>query len=212
MQRPSFRFSLAAFVGCCGVALPVCAQVERTGGGEAQKMMQQYQQLAAEKTSLQTQLAQMKKDFDAAHADLAALKRERDGLKAASGAANAAIVRANGEKQTAEQSLEQSKQRLAELIAKFRDMAQNLKTVEQSRTELLKSLNERSAAYDACAIDNEQLYGLGREVLDRYEHVGLGTKIATIEPFTKIARTRIENLATEYRARADELRIKKAVQ
>ncbi len=43
---------------------PSFAQVERSGGGEMQKIMQQYQQLAAEKSSLQSQLAQAKGDLD----------------------------------------------------------------------------------------------------------------------------------------------------
>ena len=58
------------------------AQTQRSGGGETQKVMQQYQQLAAEKTALQGQLAQAQKDLDSAKADLAAMKKERDALKA----------------------------------------------------------------------------------------------------------------------------------
>jgi len=34
---------------------PVHAQTQRSGGGEVQKFMQQYQQVAAEKTALQAQ-------------------------------------------------------------------------------------------------------------------------------------------------------------
>jgi hypothetical protein len=39
--------------------------------------------------------------------------------------------------------------------------------------------------------------------------VGLFTKASADEPFTKITRIRIENLADEYRQRAQELRVKK---
>src|SRR5262249_35462806 len=68
-------------VAIAGLCSPADAQVQRSGGGEAQKFMQQYQQIAGEKTALQAQLAQMKKDLDAAKADLAAMKKERDALK-----------------------------------------------------------------------------------------------------------------------------------
>jgi hypothetical protein len=37
----------------------------------------------------------------------------------------------------------------------------------------------------------------------------LYTKVSADEPFTKITRTRIENLADEYRQRVQELRVKK---
>jgi hypothetical protein len=55
-----------------------------------------------------------------------------------------------------------------------------------------------------------QLYEINGEILDRYEHVGLFTKVSAAEPFTKITRTRIDNLVIEYRERAQELRVKKA--
>ena len=190
----------------------VLAQVQRSGGGESQKIMQQYQQLAAERTSLQAQVAQLQKDLDAAKVDLAAMKKERDALKGQAGGGAAAINKANSEKQSAEQSLEQSKQRMTELIGRFRDAAQTLKTVESDRADLQKKLSISSTAFDKCAEDNLQLYEINGEILNRYEHVGWFTKATAAEPFTKITRTRIENLVDEYRVRAEQLRVKKRAQ
>jgi len=186
------------------------AQVERSGGGELQKIMQQYQQVSAERTALQAQVAQLKTDLDSAHADLAAMKKERDALKATGGSAAAAVSQANSSKQAAERDLEQSRQKMTELIGRFREMAQNLKTVEQDDNQAKKTIAERDAAFDACADHNYQLYQISREILDRYEHVGIYTKVSAVEPFTKITRTRIENLVDDYRARAEELRVKQA--
>jgi chromosome segregation ATPase len=196
-----------AFLGL-GATESAFAQVERTGGGESQKIMQQYQQLAAERTALQAQVAQLKKDLDTAHADLAAMKQQRDALRVNSGNAAAAVSQANSSRQTAERDLEQSRLRMSELVARFRETAQNLKTVEQENARAKKSIAERDAAFDACADHNFQLYEISREVLDRYEHVGFYTKVSAAEPFTRITRTRIENLVDDYRARAEELRVK----
>jgi chromosome segregation ATPase len=193
-------------------ALPLHAQVQRSGGGESQKIMQQYQQIAAEKTALQAQLTQMKTDLDAAKAELTTAKKERDALKARAGtetAAAASAARLSTEKETAEKSAEQSKQRLAELVARFRETANNLKDVEADRTKLRNQLEERSTAYDKCAEANLGLYEINTELLNRYEHIGTFTKISAAEPFTRITRTRIENLVDEYRERALELRVKK---
>lgn len=195
-----------------GAGAPGFAQVQRSGGGEAQKFMQQYQQVAAEKTALQTQLAQMKTDLDAAKADLAVMKKERDALKARSGTsavATSAVVQLTASKDAAEKSLEQSKQRMAELVSRFRETATSLKEVEADRNKLRKVGEEKSAAFDKCAANNLQLYEINREVLDRYEHVGFFTKASVVEPFTKISRTRIENLVDEYRERGQELRVSK---
>jgi chromosome segregation ATPase len=187
------------------------AQTQRSGG-DAQKFMQQYQQIAAEKTALQAQLVQMKKDLDAAQTELAATKKERDALKkhAGSSAASAAATAAlTASKQTAEKNLEQYKQRMSELVTRFRDLAANLKEVEADRSKVRQDLQERSGAFDKCAEDNLRLYEINGEILDRYEHVGLFTKVSSAEPFTRITRSRIDNLVDEYRARALELRVKK---
>jgi chromosome segregation ATPase len=193
----------------CTAAGSLHAQSQRSGGGESQKIMQQYQQLAAEKTALQAQAAQMKKDLDAAKSELAAVKKERDALKAQTGTAAAAAAQSVAAKQAAEKSLDQYKQRLTELVARFRETATTLKDVESDRSKLQNDLKERASAYDKCAEDNLGLFEINDDLLNRYEHVGLFTKVSAAEPFTKITRTRIENLVDEYRARALELRAKK---
>jgi chromosome segregation ATPase len=191
-------------------AKSVLAQVERSGGGGvSQKILQEYQQLAAERTTLQAKIAQLQKDLDAAKAETAAMKRERDALKAQVGGAAGAVAQAVAGKQNAEQSLEQSKQRMTELVARFRETAANLKEIETDRNTKTRELADRGAAFDQCAENNLQLYEINNEVLDRYEHVGLFTKVSAAEPFTRITRTRMENLVDDYRARAQELRIKR---
>jgi chromosome segregation ATPase len=189
------------------------AQVQRSGGGgEAQKFMQQYQQLAAEKTALQAQVTQMKKDLDTANAELAVAKKERDALKARSGVAAGAaaqLAQANAARQGAEKSLEQTKQRTTELVDRFKETVGTLKGVESDRADLKKDNLALNAAIDKCALDNMDLYDISKTVLDRYEHVGLFTKVSSAEPFTRITRARIDNLVDEYRARAQDLRAKK---
>jgi chromosome segregation ATPase len=185
------------------------AQTQRSGSGETQKFMQQYQQLAAEKTALQAQQAQTKKDLDTAQADLAAMKKERDALKSRAGGSTAQFAQLAAGKEAAEKSLEQLKQRTTELVARFREMAVNFKEVEADRAKLQIDLKDRSVAFDKCAEDNLGLFEVNTEILDRYEHVGVFTRIGTADPFTKIARSRIENLVDEYRARALELRAAK---
>ncbi len=189
---------------------PLYAQVQRSGGGEVQKFMQQYQQVAAEKTALQAQLAQMKKDLDAANTELAAVKKARDVAKAHAGVPAVALAQATNAKETAERSLEKSKQQIAELVSRFRETATNLQQVEADRGKLREDLAKRNGAFDTCAQNNLQLYEINGEILDRYEHVGLFTKVSAAEPFTKITRTRMENLVEETRIRAQELRVKKA--
>lgn len=188
------------------------AQVERSGGGEMQKIMQQYQQVAAEKAQLQAQVAQLKKDLDTSHADLASTKKERDALKvrAAAAAAQAgSVAHLTASRDAAEKNVAAYKQRMEELIGKYRELAASLSTVEADRGKVRQQLEERNTALDKCAQDNAQLFQITNEVLDRYEHVGLFTKASASEPFTRLTRTRIENLVDGYREQARENRTEK---
>ena len=209
-HRPSHSNWRLAMLLTIGIFATPCAQAQtQRSGNETQKFMQQYQQLAAEKSALQAQATQMKKDLDSAQADLASVKKERDALKLRAGGSNAQFAQLTAGKEAAEKSLEQLKQRTAELVARFREMAVNLREVEADRAKLQNDLKERSVAFDKCAEDNLGLFEVNSQILDRYEHIGVFTKIGTADPFTKIARTRIENFVDEYRARALQLRAAK---
>jgi chromosome segregation ATPase len=169
--------------------------------------------VAAEKTALQARVVQMKKDLDQAQADLVALKKERDALKgrsAGSAAAAARLVQVTAEKETSEKNLEQTKQKTNELVERFKQTIGTLKGVEADREQLRKDNADLNVKFDKCAANNSQLFEINNDILNRYEHVGPFTKVASVEPFTKITRTRINNLVDETRARAEELRIKKS--
>ena len=116
-NRPTIAFSIAILaLSSAG------AQTQRSGGGETQKIMQQYQQVAAEKTALQAQQAQAKKDLEAAQVEIAALKKERDALKSrstVSAAQSAQLAQLAAGKESTEKSLEQLKQRTAGKLVIF---------------------------------------------------------------------------------------------
>lgn len=206
------RIIIASTAAASSVALGsfALAQAPRTGGGgELQKFMQQYQQVSAEKTALQAQVTQLQADLNSTKTELAGVKKERDALKAHTGASTAEVAQLTAARTTAEHNLEQYKARMNELVEKFRQLAQNLKETEADRTQVRRDLDQRNAQFDKCAEDNLQLYEITGEVLDRYEHVGLFTRVSASEPFTKITRTRIDNLVDDYRERAQALRVKK---
>ncbi|HUO20253.1 MAG TPA: hypothetical protein VMU44_10810 [Steroidobacteraceae bacterium] len=203
--RPMRTVVLALCV--CGGAAPLAAQEARSGGGgEAQRIIQQYQQLAAEKTSLEGQVARLKQDLAAAQSELDAVKKERDGLKARSAATGASIAGLTAAREAAEKSAAETKGRMNELVTHFRETIASLKQAETDRDQLKVQLRERTADYDRCAMANQSLYELNGDILNRYEHVGLFTRVSAGEPFTRITRARMENLVDETRARALELR------
>src|SRR5262245_42795495 len=96
------------------------AQTARSGGAPNAQLMQQMQQLASERTTLQAENARLKKELDD-------VRKERDQLKkggeASSGrvrASEAALARSVTQREAVEKELEQTKARTQELIGKFR--------------------------------------------------------------------------------------------
>src|SRR5262252_6200534 len=100
------------------LAAPAFAQSARKDSGNNAQLMQQMQQLAAERTQLQTENARMKKELDD-------LRKERDGLRAGKESndkrvknSEVALSRASQEHEQTVKELEQLKGRTQELVAK----------------------------------------------------------------------------------------------
>jgi chromosome segregation ATPase len=55
---------------------------------------------------------------------------------------------------------------------------------------------------------NAELFKLGNEILTRYEKFGLGDALAAREPFTGLARVKLENLVQDYQDKIADQRVK----
>jgi chromosome segregation ATPase len=184
-----------------------CAQAARSGGGNNAQLMQQLQQLASERTALQAENARMKKELADMTKDRDALKAGRLALDRRSRASEATLARASQEKASAESELEKQKERMQELIARFRETAQSLRDVETERATFKESLTTKQTELSACIDRNAALYKLNDEVLTRFEGSGPFSRLASAEPFTKIKRVQLENLIDDYRYRAEDQKI-----
>jgi chromosome segregation ATPase len=206
---------VATFLLVCVTASDeLSAQEARSGGGSANAaLLQQLQQLASERTDLQAQITKLQKDLEA-------MRRERDTVKSGQAAADRRAQQsesavhqiqqdAAGRQKTADDNLARSKAQLDQLIAKFRELAQTLRDTETERTTMQQKLATQEHATSVCTDDNASLYNLNTEVLDHFEHSGLAGLLRP-EPFTKIARTRLDNTVLEYKQRAQELRVQTA--
>lgn len=214
MAIPKFVGTLALVIGTLCLT-PAMAQVQRSGGGGNAALMQQYQQMASERTQLQADNAKLKRDLDdlkkqldAAKQALAASKAGASrGQAAALAAAQAAVQTANENNAKAQADL---KGKLQELVGRFRETATQLRGVETERADLQQQLLQSKADLDKCAQRNYDLYQVDREVLDRYQNQSVLGYMARAEPFTRIKRTQIDNFVLEYKERAEALRVKQA--
>jgi chromosome segregation ATPase len=190
-------------------ALPADGQVARSGGGNnaSAQLMQQYQQATAARAALQAENERLRKELDAAKTRQTASDRQ---LAAARGAAGnrSALAAAQAAAHNSELATEQTRAHLQELITRFRDTTAALSGVETDRAQARQQLAAMNAQYDLCALRNYDLYEMNSEALTRLEHPGAFSGLLRHEPFTRLQRTRLENLVDDYRARALELRVR----
>ena len=185
---------------------PAHAQTQRSGGGDSQRLAQQMQQIASERSAAQAEAAKAKESVADLTRKLAQVTAERDALKGRLAADHSSDAR---EKSVA-QELESTKGRMAELVTKFRETAANLREVEGSRSQVRTELGTLQRDYRTCVEHNSELAGLALEAIDRYAATGRAARALRSEPFTGIARVRAQNLADEYHAHVEDLRQKDA--
>jgi chromosome segregation ATPase len=206
MRRYAAWTAAVAGIAAGAVMATAFAQTARNGGGANTQLLEQLQQLASERTGLQAENAKLK-------SELADVKKDRDGLKAgqqslerrAHGSA-AELAQSKAQHEATQQELTQYRDKMQELIAKFRETVQKLRDAETAGAAAKQSLATRDRELSVCVDHNVALYKLNGEVLTRLEREGVWSRVAETEPFTKIKRTQLENLIDDYRTRADEQR------
>jgi len=186
------------------------AQTARSGSGAGAnaQAMQQLQQLASERTTLQSDIAKLKKQFEEVQKERDALKSREQALGQRVRSSDAAAAsRVAATRESSEKELNDLKGRSQELVAKFRETAQTLNNVEVDRAALQQTLLTRNGELNACVDRNAALFTLNGELLGRMEGASGWSRLARLEPFTQLKRIELENLADDYRTRGADQRV-----
>jgi chromosome segregation ATPase len=187
------------------------AQEARSGGGASAQMVQQLQQVAAERTELQAQNAKLQKDLDDARKERDALKSGQQALQHRAEQADANVKQAQQgiltQRQASDQEIGRWRSKLDEVVAEARKIAQQLQEVEAARTRLTQTLADRDQQSKVCTDHNKALYELNSEILTHFDHQSVWSRMAQAEPFTQIKRNQLDNLLDDYRTRAQDQRV-----
>lgn len=194
----------AAGIVIAGMPLAALAQTTRSGSGDAQ-VVQQLQQLTRERASLQQENTRLKQQLAEAQQKLDSASTHGSALAQRAKAAEAASSRLAASSASSTEDAARTKAQLQELVTKFRTTAQTLKDVETERNTLRQQAQVSERQLATCRAHNVELLTINDEILVRLENTGFWSKLAADEPFTRLKRTQLENLALEYRARATEL-------
>jgi hypothetical protein len=80
--------------------------------------------------------------------------------------------------------------------------------VETDRDQLRAQALTQERDLKTCVDRNAGMYLLTDEILRKVADRGMWSSLTEKEPFTKLSRTRLDNLIEDYRYRVDELRVK----
>ncbi len=187
---------------------PAPAQTARSGGNANAQLMEQMQQLASERTSLQAENERLKSQLADVTKDRDALKSGQQALDRRARDAATALAHSNAERESGDQELTQTRAKMQELIAKFRETIQKMRDIETDSATTKQTLATRERELSVCIDRNVALYHLNDEILTRMDKQGVWSSLAQAEPFTRIKRIQNENLVDDYRARAQDQQIK----
>ena len=146
------------------------------------------------------QLRQLQDDQATLQAQKAAAEQERDALKKQLADAQAELGRArrNGERvDVMQQDLAKTKTALSQAS----DQAQQS---QAERDKLQDTVAKTHVLLDACQAKNAQLLKVGNEILKAYEKFDVVDAVGANEPFLRLERVQLENLAQDYQDRLDD--------
>ncbi|HEY4352474.1 MAG TPA: hypothetical protein VGN31_14680 [Paraburkholderia sp.] len=202
MRKPMRKRLLSVASGCVSAALlcaslPVHAQsgsLDDRLRAQLRSTVEQLRQLQDTQAQLQADKASAEQQRDKALADLKAAQGEIDAAKGKSGAQeqaerSLASERASHAKDSSE---------LTKVKAAYDALLAESHTQDAQRKQAQGELKARDTQLQTCQAKNVQLYKVGHEILDAYEHVDLGTFMKTRQPFAESARVKYDEIAQQY--------------
>lgn len=193
---------LSVASGCVSAALfcaslPAHAQsgsLEDRLRAQLRSTVEQLRQLQDTQAQLQADKASAEQQRDKALADLKAAQGELDAAKGKSGAQEQAERSLAAERAShAKDSTE-----LTKVKAAYDALLAESHTQDAQRKQVQSELKARDTQLQTCQAKNVQLYKVGHDILDAYEHVDLGTFMKTRQPFAQRARVKYDEIGQQY--------------
>lgn len=196
MNTAQHALLAATFAGALLSATgPAAAQsIEDKLRGQLRSTVQELRQLQDAQSQLQADKTAAEQQRDAALAQLKTAQAQLAAAKGDSGA-EAAARRALAQERSAR---EQDAQALAKYKASYEDLLTVSRSRDAQHTQLQAEITARDTQLKTCQAHNAELYRVGHDILDAYEHVGIGTIFASRQPFANAARVRYDDLAQRY--------------
>lgn len=166
-----------------------------------EKLRSQLRSTAQELRQLQDNQAQLQADKTAAEQDrdkaLAQLKDAQAQLAATKGQSGAEVA-AERALSAEKSSHAQDSRQLAKYKSSYEELLTASRARDAQRTQWQSEIKQSDTQLQMCKAKNTELYRVGHEILDAYEHVGFGTFMASRQPFAQGARVKYDEIEQRY--------------
>lgn len=222
MRLPT-RFCFLSLL-IAAVAYPVFAQDKDRQAAREREIMRRAQEAQAakqkaesekaaveqEKAKIEAELKDVKDQATKTSGSIAKEKRRANDLQAKLTKTSAEVTTLTEEKQVLNSRIKELEAKLAEQTGETKKTQSTLAEREAELTKIKDFSAKQNAANDSCEDKNRNLYGLSRELMEKYRNQGLWETVRRAEPFAQSRQVEIENLLEQYRDRADVLRAERA--
>src|SRR5262245_19876638 len=144
----------------------------RASSDDAARYQQMLQQLNAEKTTLATENAKLKKDLQAKTAELDESKKDVTSNKQKLATTGQDLANTRAKEQALQTSFDTLKGRFDQLVEQYRKTVDVMKGIERERTDLQKLAGDYDARVAMCERNNDALYNATGELIELYEKKG----------------------------------------
>ena len=203
------RFTLSILLVTL-TAAPVWAANESREKQMLRRVQQQVQQIDQARTLAEEEKAAALADKDTAERELEKIRSGVATSKHQLATERAARTRIETEQKAVQSENDVLKKRLADTeiqlaasAALQRVTAQMLAQVESAKKRTEGELSGKANKLQVCQAHNGQLYGLGREMMQKYRDKSCQDALAQAEPFTGLKKVEVENMLETWRDRLD---------
>jgi chromosome segregation ATPase len=140
--------------------------------------------------------------------EIAALAAERDALRAKAGDLQKQSDAAADEAKSTAGQLAQTQTALDQWKDAYQKAADTARTRDAAAKSFEAQTNDLTHRVSLCEAKNAELYNVGRDILNKLDDDDFVDKILRHEPFTGLARVKLDNIVQDYQDKLRDQRVK----
>ncbi|MFP5419210.1 MAG: hypothetical protein ACLGHA_08650 [Gammaproteobacteria bacterium] len=170
------------------------------------RLQQQVQQTDQARMQAEQERASALAEQENTERELEKLKdrnRQLAGERAAKNRAEQDLKATKAELEALKTRLSETEAKLADSQSQFRATAHTLAQTESAKKRTEGELTGKAQDLQVCRTHNGRLYGLGRELMQKYRDKSCQDALTQAEPFTGLKKVEVENLLEAWRDQLD---------